>query len=223
MNAMNASNATSELTLEQVRESILGYVAQGNAGHYHIGRLYNQVVSNKLAEKGGYTSAQLFFSQHVKALSQATLSLYGTVSQEFSEPLCVAYGMSKLGALLTYEKLTEIPLPEGDPGRTSIEVPRQDGSVQRMPFADCSLEELKLALKHKRATAKVPVPAGEAARVQFLRDSLMKHFQENARVRVNARVHRGKTLLSVQDVPLADLERFAEALLDGMQPVRAVG
>jgi hypothetical protein len=223
MNEVNDSNATPELTLDQVRDSILGYVAQGNAGHYQIGRLYNYVVAKDLAGKGGYASAQLFFSEHVKVLSQATLSLYGSVAKEFSEPVCVAYGMTKLGTLLTYEKVAKLQLPEGDPGHTTIEVPLEDGAVQRMPFADCTLEEMKRALKHKRTSDKEPVPAGEAARVQFLQDSVMRHFKENARVRVNARVHRGKTLVSMQDVPLAELERFAEALLDGMQPVRAVG
>jgi hypothetical protein len=223
MNETNESNATLDLTLEQVRDTILGYVAQGNAGHHHIGKLYNHVVATELAQKSGYASAQVFFSEHVKALSQATLSLYGTVAKEFSEPVCVAYGMNKLGALLTYEKLTKLKLPEGDPGSTSIDVPGEDGAMQRMPFADCTLEDLKRALQHKRTSAKEPVPVGEAARVQFLRDSVLRHFKGNARVRVNARVHRGKTLVSMQDVPLSELERFAEALLDGMQPVRAVG
>jgi hypothetical protein len=219
MEATNGSD-TFALTLQQVCDSILRYVAQGNAGHYNIGRLYNYVVDNGLAEKNGFESALEFFNQKVKVLSQATLSLYGAVSKEFPEPICVAYGMTKLGALLTYEKLTSAQLPEGDPGSAPIEVPQEGGGVQRKAFADCTQDELKLALKHKRTPAPVPVPNVDAARVQFLSDSLARHFKENTRVRVNARVHRGKTLVSMQDVPLAELERFAEALLDGMHPVR---
>ncbi|QRN98846.1 hypothetical protein JRI60_07395 [Archangium violaceum] len=222
MQDTNGSDTLSTLTLEQAKDSILAYVAQGNSGHYNIGRLYNHIVDNDLARKSGYDSAQEFFSQHVKVLSKATLSLYGTVSREFSEPICVAYGMTLLGTLLTYEKAAGLRLPEGDPGQVPIEVPVEGGTVQSKPFADCSLDELKLALKHKRVPA-TPVSSSDAARVQFLRDSLMKHFAKSSRVSVSARVHRGKTLLSVQDVPLAELERFAEALLDGMQPVRAVG
>jgi hypothetical protein len=223
MGEMKEVDATSGQTLEQVRDAILGYLAQGHSGHYNIGRLYRQVIANKLAEKGGYNSAQEFFSQHFKALSKATLSLYGTVSEEFSEPICVAYGMTNLGALLTYEKLTNVQLPEGDPGSTPIEVPDEDGVVQRKAFADCTLEELRLALKHKRTPARVPVPAVDAARVQALGESLARYFPQNSRVRVSSSVHRGKTLVSMQNVPLSELERFAEALLDGMQPVRAVG
>jgi hypothetical protein len=223
MDETKGSNTPFAQTLEQVRDAILGYLAQGHSGQYHIGRLYRQIVANKLAEKGGYNSAQEFFSQHFKALSKATLSLYGTVSEEFSEPICVAYGMTSLGALLTYENLTQVQLPEGDPGGTPIDVPGEDGVVQRKPFADCSLEELRLALRHKRKPARVPVPDGDAARVQFLSDSLARYFAENSRVRVHSRVHRGKTLVSMQDVPLSELERFAEALLDSLQPVRAVG
>jgi hypothetical protein len=213
---------TLELTLEQVRDSILGYLAQGHSGHYNIGRLYRYVVDNKLADTGGYASAQDFFSQNFRTLSKATLSLYGTVSQEFSEPICVAYGMTNLGALLTYEKLTGVQLPEGDPGSVLIEVPGEDEVVQRKPFADCTLEDMRLALRHKRKPV-VPVPAVDAARVQFLSESVARYFSGNSRVRVNSRVHRGKTMVTMQDVPLAELERFAEALLDGMQPVRAVG
>lgn len=223
MEGTNNSNTTPALTLEQVRDSILGHVARGSSGQYAIGQLYNYAVDNRLAEKSGFKSAREFFSKYVKALSQSTLSLYGTVSREFPETVCVMYGMSNLGALLTYETLTGAQLPEGDPGNTLIDVPLEDGAVQRKPFADCSLEELKLALKHKRTPAAVPVSTVDSARVQFLRDSLVRHFTANSRVRVNARVHRGKTLVSVQDVPLSELERFAEALLDGMQPVRAVG
>lgn len=222
MDETKGSNTPLALTLEQVRDSISGYLAQGHSGHYNIGKLYRYVVANNLAATGGYDSAQDFFSQNFKALSKATLSLYGTVSQEFSEPICVAYGMTHLGTLLTYENLSGVKLPEGDPGSVPIEVPGEDGVVQRKPFADCSQDELRLALKHKRKPIE-PVPAVDAARVQFLSESVARYFSENSRVRVNSRVHRGKTLVTMQDVPLSELERFAEALLDGMQPVRAVG
>ncbi|MFY0529790.1 hypothetical protein ACN28I_43710 [Archangium gephyra] len=88
MEKTNGSNTLPELTLEQVRDSILSYLEQGNAGHYSIGRLYNYTVDNKLAEKNQYDSAQQFFSQHIKTLSQATLSRYGAVAREFTEEAC---------------------------------------------------------------------------------------------------------------------------------------
>jgi hypothetical protein len=222
MEAKNGSNDLANMTLEQARDSILDYLRKGNAGHYQIGRRYNHIVTHKLAEKNGYDSTQAFFSQHVKALSQSTLSLYGAVAGEFDEESCVKYGVNKLGILLTYQKATQLPLPEGDPGNMSIAVPQEDGAVQQKPFAECTVEELKQAMKHRRAAAKVPVSTQDEARVQFLRDSLAKYFTEKSRVSVNARVHRDRTLLTVQDIPLAELERLAEAILDAIPPLRAV-
>lgn len=99
MSETNGSGTSVMMTLQQVRESILGYVAQGNAGHFHIGRLYNHTVENKLAEKEGFDSAQQFFSQHIKALSQAMLSRCGTVAREFTEQACGKYGVTSENAI----------------------------------------------------------------------------------------------------------------------------
>ncbi|OJT23179.1 hypothetical protein BO221_20110 [Archangium sp. Cb G35] len=224
MEQTNGSNTLPELTLEQVRDSILGYLEQGNAGLYNIGRLYNYTVDNKLAEKNKYESAQQFFSQQLKALSQSTLSRYGAVAREFSEEACKKYGVMNLTTLRSYAAAADIQPTSGDPGATPIDVPQEDGRVVRKPFAECTMEELKLAVKGKRNPSRATMPATDAARVEFMRESLSRHFAQSARVQFKTNIKGGKTFLTIQGVPLEEVERLMEALLDGlMPPVRAVG
>ncbi|MCY1076062.1 hypothetical protein [Archangium lansingense] len=223
MEQINTSNTLPELTLEQVRDSILSYLEQGNAGHYRIGRLYNYAVDNKLAEKTQYDSVQQYFSQHIKALSQSTLSRYGAVAREFTEEACTKYGVMNLTTLRTYVAAANIQVTSGDPGATPIDVPQEDGSVEQKPFAECTMEELKLAVKSKRTPSRATMPATDAARVEFMRESLSRHFAKGARVQFKTNLKGGKTFLTIQGVPLDEVERLMEALLDGlMPPVRAV-
>lgn len=235
----DTNGSTLDLTLEQVRDNVLELVARGNAGHYQIGRLYNYVVKNELAEKGGYESAHQYFILHVKSLSKASLNIYGLVARKFPEAACARFGVYHLRALLTYGKVAELVIDKNDPGRTPIDVPREDGTVQPKPFADCTMDELKAALKQKRAQseaapkpreepkpaetpeapgASAPLPEVDAVRLKSLRDSLSQHLPEST-VRLEARVHQGQTFLSLQGVPMAALERFIEALVDGLLPM----
>jgi hypothetical protein len=224
MSETNGSNTLPELTLSQVRESIRAYLTQGNAGHYSIGRLYNYTVSNELAEKEGFPNAQAFFSQNFKDLAQSTLSRYGAVARQFTEEACKRHGVAKLATLSTYAKAADVALPSGDPGSLPIDVPQDEGPVEPKPFTECSVQELLQAVKHKRKP-KPPMPAPDTARVDFMRESFSRHFAQGARVQLKTSVQGGKTLLTIQGVPLDDVERLTEALLDGLQPrlVRTAG
>ena len=221
----NASSRFSGWTLEQARDAILAHLKEGNAGHYNIGGLYNHIVDNKLAEEKKYESAQAYFSQHIQELSQSTLSRYGAVAREFTEEACRAHGVMKLHTLRAYAKEAELQLPSDGPDSMPIDVPQESGSVARKPFAECSLEELREAVKHKRKPSRATMPATDTARIQFMRESFSRHFAKGARVELKTSVQRGKTLLTIQGVPLEDVERLMEALMDGVQPqlVRATG
>jgi hypothetical protein len=219
MNQTNGSNTFSELTtLEQVRDRMIAYLREGNAGHYNIGRLYNHAVSNLLAGKNGAKSAQEYFSQHIQELSQATLTRYGAVAREFSEDACRQHGVTKLATLRTYAKAAKIQLQAAELGSTPIDVPGKEGAVAQKPFAECSLEELRKATKHKQEPSQATEPASDTARVEFLRQCVSKHFAQGARVQLKTSVQDGKTLLTIQGVPLNDLERLVEMLMDGLQP-----
>jgi translation initiation factor 1 (eIF-1/SUI1) len=225
MSDTNGSNTLSGMTIFQVRDSVRAYLSQGNAGHYNIGKIYNHTVDNKLAEKEGLGSAQEFFSQNFKELSQATLSRYGTVARQFTEESCGMFGVAKLALLSTYAKAASVHLAAGEEGSTVIAVPQEDGGVAQKPFSECSLDEMRQALKHKRNSSKATTPPPDVARVDFMRESFSRHFAQGARVQLKTSIQGGKTLLTIQGVPLDDMEKLAEALLDGLQPrlVRTVG
>ncbi len=226
MEETKQSNTIPELTLDEVLNSILGHLAQGNSGHYSIGRLYNYTVDNLLAEKNGHASAQEFFSQRIQELSQATLSRYGAVARHFTEDSCRKHGVVKLSTLRTYAEATSTQVAAGDPGSMLIDVPQKDGAVVQKPFAECSVEELRQAVKHKRKPAGATLPGMDAARVEFMRNSLSRHFAQGSRVQLKTSLQGGKTLLTIQGVPLEQMERLLEALMDGLQPappLRAAG
>lgn len=225
MNETNESNTLPELTLVQVRDSIISYLKQGNAGHYSIGKLYNYAVANELAEKNNYASAQEFFSQHIQELSQATLTRYGTVAREFTQEACTKYGVMKLTTLRTYAQAAGLQLPAGDPGRTPINVPQEGGAVEQKDFSECSLEELRQAVKHQRKPTRATMPATDVSRIEFMRQSLSRHFAQGARVQLKTSLQGGKTIVTIQGVPLEQMERLMEALMDGFQPqlVRTTG
>jgi hypothetical protein len=207
------------LTLEQVTGRILELFAQGEAGNHQIGLLYNHVVEQKLAEKKGYKNARDYFSQHLKVLGQSTLSLYGTVAKTFTEQDATRYGMNNLGVLLTYAEATNLWLPDTGPGQVPIDVPLEDGSVTPKPFAECTVAELKLAVKHKRQpNAKSPLPAADDSRIQALRQHLTQRFSRSYGVKVEARVSRGKTFISLVNVPLEELDSLTEALMENASP-----
>jgi hypothetical protein len=214
----NGSSNLLTLTLEQVRDAIHAHLKEGNAGHYNIGRLYNYVVDNKLAEQKKYESAQVYFNQHIQEISQSTLTRYGAVAREFTEEACRTHGVMKLYTLRAYAKEADIQPTVGNPGLTPIDVPQEGGAVVQKRFAECSLEELRQAAKHKRKPSRATMPATDADRLQFLRDSFSRHFAQGGRVQLKTSIQGGETLLTIQGVPLAQVERLMEALLDGFQP-----
>ncbi len=205
------------MTLDQARDALLELAAQQHTNHFRIGQVYNYVVRERLAEKHAKKSAQEYFSEHVKTLSQTVLSTCGAVAQAFTEAACRRYGVYNLHALLAYAKASNFKPPADEPGPTPIAVPQEDGPVVEKPFSECTVEELKLAVKQKRAQAPAEPPAEDRVRVQALRDSIAKLFSsESSRTRVNSRVYLGTTYITVQDVPVKELERLAEAVMEGL-------
>jgi hypothetical protein len=205
------------ITLDQAREALLELAAQQHTNHFRIGQVYNYVVREKLAEKYAKKSAQDYFSEHVKTLSKTVLATCGAVAQAFTEAACTRYGVYNLHALLAYAKACNFKPSADEPGPTPIPVPQENGPVMEKPFSECSVEELKLALKHKRAQAPAQPPPEDMIRIQALRDSIAKLFsEESSRTRVNSRVYLGTTYVTVQDVPVKELERLAEALMEGL-------
>ncbi|WP_164015863.1 hypothetical protein [Pyxidicoccus trucidator] len=209
----NTHAPSRDLTLEQVHKRILKLVEQRQRNGHQIGRLYNYVVDSELAQKGGFKDAQDFFKQRVKVISSAMLSLNGAVARSFTEEVAVKYGMRNLYTLLAYSKLEGVTVAESEPGALPITVPQKDGTVLSKPFADCSVEELQSAMKHKRSPPK-PLPEQDAARVQHYRENLQRHFTDRLSIRVDARNHLGELLITLRDIPEKEMKRLAVALVD---------
>lgn len=217
MSELKQAVFTLSMDLQQNLETLQELAAQQNLNHFRIGQVYNHIVDNKLAEKEAKKSSQEWFSENVKSLSQTVLSTCGAVARIFTDSACERYGVYNLSSLLAYAKASNFKPSADEPGPTLITVPQQDGSVVEKPFSDCTVEELKLAVKSKRATLPVPPSKEEQIRIQALRDSIAKHFAEaSSRTRVNSRVYLGTAYVTVQDVPVVELEKLTEALMDGL-------
>jgi hypothetical protein len=204
-----------DMTLDQAGDTMNALIKQGSTSQHQLGTIYNYIVDRRLPEISGYKNAQDFFTKKVKALSQSTLSMYGTVARGFSEAACTQYGMGNLRELLRYADAAGTPIP-ADPGPMSIDVPGDDGKVVAKPFSECSVDELERARRAKLTPPPARVPVADQARLLFLEDSLFRRFQGVAEVRFSSRSKGGKTLITLQDVPMAEVERLSQALLDGM-------
>lgn len=215
----NQSLTTLHITLAEVRERVVHMVGQGNADAYQLGWLYNYVVDRELAQQGGYKDAADFFHKEVKVVSQSTLTIHGAVARAFTATACVKYGVHALYALLAYEKVARIEADGNEPGPTLVQVPQEDGTVAPKPFEQCTVDELKRAAKHLRAPPQ-PLPSTVTARVELYRGALDKHFTADNHIRVSARVERGQVLLSLKDIPEAQVPALIEALKDSLAPAR---
>jgi hypothetical protein len=137
--------------LEKERLAIQDLLTKGEDEHWQIGVHYNRIVNGHLVEKSReYKSSREFFAKQFGDVPQSTLSLYGAIARRFAEVVAKKYGVFRLRALLTYEKLTGSKLPEGDPAATPIRIPQKDGSTKEKPFADCTRDELQAAIRHHR-------------------------------------------------------------------------
>jgi hypothetical protein len=218
MNQTKPSSMNLGLTLSEVEQRINTLVRQGSIDTHEIGRLYNYVVENKLAKKPLYKDARDFFRKRVTGLSQSVLSIYGTVAGHFTAEVCGQYGMNNLYFLLSYKKAARITVDVNNPGPTLIDVPQEEGEPVRKPFSECNVEEVKLAAQYKRALPAPTLPTPDMERVQRYNDTLARFFPDNKLVRVSARVHGDKLLLSLKDIPEGELEQLAEALLECLDP-----
>jgi hypothetical protein len=205
------------MTLEEARDALLALVAQQHLNHFRIGVIYNHVVDARLAEKHAKKSAQEYFSEHVRTLSQSVLTTCGAVARAFTEDACARYGVYNLKALLTYTRISGIRPSPHEPGPIPIVVPREDGTEEQKPFSECSVEELKRAAKHRREPLNTWPSTEERTRIQTLRDRVSRNFAgASSRTRVNSRLYLGTAYVTLQDVPVAELERLLQALKEGL-------
>jgi hypothetical protein len=208
------------MTLEQVLKAMLELMMNLNANQHRMGQLYNYTVKNKLAQKAGYKDARDYFSKHLADLSQSALTMYGAVAASFSEPVARRYGITCLYLLLTYKVLAELKIDHEEPGGTLIEVPAADGAVTAKPFGECSVEDMRNALRHKRKpSSSKPVPAQYMALAEQYQEAVAARFPKGVVIQVAARNQKGEPVLDIKGIPADQMDTLIEALAGELPPV----
>jgi hypothetical protein len=217
------TTVTEDMTLEQVLAAMLQLMKEENTHHYRMGQLYSHVVDKELAQKAGYKDARDYFRKHLADLSQTSLTLYGAVANDFSEPVARRFGVTRLYLLLTYKEAADIEVNHEDPGSTLIEVPDDKWHVTSMSFGECSVDQMRRALQRLRkpASSKPLTPEAEALAEQYS-EVVTSRFPRGARVKVAVRNEKGKAVLDFKGIPLEQVAQLVAALSEQLPPVSAV-
>jgi hypothetical protein len=219
----SSNNPYQGLTREQVLDMMRELLAQETLNHFRVGLLYNYVVESDLLKGTKHKTALDFFCDNIQDISRSVLATYGAVAREFSQEVSLRFGITRLQLLLTYKKATKIELNHDEPGGTFILVPNQDGELTPTLFAHCSVENLRNALAHLRTSKEdKPIPSEERARYDQYREGVTGRFPKGSSVRVLMRNQQGKGLITFKDVPISEVDKLVEALLDQLPPVLQV-
>jgi hypothetical protein len=207
------------MTLEQVRKAMIELMKEENSNQHRMGQLYNYVVKNKLAQNAGYKDARDYFSKNLADLSQAALSMYGAVALQFSEKVARRYGITCLSLLLNYKAAAELKVNHEEPGDTPIEVPADNGQVSTKPFGECSVEDLRKAIRHKRKpSSSKPVPAEYMALADQYQEAVSNRFPKGVVIKVEVRNQKGESVLDIKGIPVEKMSLLIEALMDDLPP-----
>jgi hypothetical protein len=211
------------MTLDQVRKAMLDLMMEENTNHHRMGQLYNYVVKKKLAENAGYTDARDYFSKTLADLSQSALTMYGTVATNFSEAVATRFGVTCLYLLLTYKTAANLKINHEEPGGTVIEVPAENGAVTSKPFNDCSVEDMRRAIRYKRKpSSSKPVPEEHVALADQYQEAVTNHFPKGVVIKVEVRNQQGESVLDIKGIPVGQVSTLLEALMDKLPPVPQV-
>lgn len=217
------NNPYQGLTAGQVLTTMRQLVKDESLNNFLMGQLYNYVVDSNLLKGTQHKSPVDFFTSNIQEVSKATLLACGAVARVFTQEVCAQFGITRLKLLLTYKAAAQIELNAAEPGGTFIMVPAKDGEVKPKLFASCGVEDLRKALAHLRtATDNEPMPAEDVALVDQYREVVTSRFSKDTPVRVQLRSHQGKAVVDFKGIPLSEVDKLTEALLDQLYPVREV-
>jgi len=206
-------------TREQVLDAMRKLLAEEARNHVLMGLLYNYLVDSKLLEGTQYKNALDYICDNIQDISRTQLLTYGLVTRVFTQQVCTDFGMTRLRLLLTYKEATKIELNYAEPGGTFIQVPDEHGEVKPKLFAHCSVEKLREALTHLRKSDITPVPAEERELVDRYREAITRSFPQGTVVRVQLRNQNGSAVVDLKGIPVRQMDKLAEALVDQLYPV----
>ncbi len=148
--------------------------------------------------------------------------MYGAVARDFTEQVCVQYGVNALNQLLVYAEAAGAELETKDPGTQIIQVPDAKGELHEKLFAECTVAELRKAIQRlRRPTSGAPLPPDIAARAQQCGNAWTSYLPKTAGIRVEVRNRKGKAVLSLKDIPLEQMEQLTALLGTSLRPARA--
>ena len=210
------------LTREQVLDTMRKLVAEETRNQVQMGLLYNYLVDSKLLKDTKHKSALDYICENIQEVSRPTLLRYGAVTRVFTQQVCAESGMTRLRLLLSYKEAKKLELNYAEPGGTFIQVPDKEGEVKPKLFAHCSVEDLRQALAHLRTSAITPVPVEERELVDRYREAITRSFPQGTVVKVQLRNEKGSAVVDVKGIPVRQMDKLAEALVDHLYPVLEV-
>jgi len=215
------TNPYQGLSMEQVLTTMRQLQQQEEHTHFEMGQLYNYVVQSELLKDTPYKNALDFICGNVQEVARSSLAMYGAVAHAFSKEVVARFGMSRLRLMLTYKKAAGITLNHDEPGSTFIVVPGDNGEPKPKLFADCTAEDLRKALARLRSpTSHEPIPEEDRARYDTYRKAVLDSFPQGTPIRVMLRNHEGTPVIDFKGVPVSQVDKLTEALLDQLYEVR---
>jgi hypothetical protein len=208
------------LSKEQVLETMRQLVVEETRNHILMGLLYNYLVDSKLLKGTSFKSPLEYICSNIHEVSRAALLAYGAVTRAFTQQVCAQFGVYRLRYLLTYKDAAKIELNHDELGGTFILVPNKNGEVKPKLFANCSVEDMRQAIQHLRQGGSEPIPDEERALVDQYREAVTGRFAQGTPVRVQLRSHKGQTVVDFKGIPVLQVDKLTEALLDQLYPVR---
>ena len=215
------------LTQEQAVDTFRELAKDETRNHLLMGLLHNYLADSNLLEGTEYKNAVDFLCSHVEEVSRSALLDYAAVARVFPEKVAIQYGIYRLRMLLTYKDATKMELPPEEPGLVVIQVPDKKGQVGLKLFENCSLEDMRQALKHLRDSIPgTPFPPEDRAVVDGYREAIMRTLPKGTPVRVLLDRHNEASVMEIRYIPLTQVDKLIEALLSqysaaSMMPVAA--
>jgi hypothetical protein len=208
------TNPYEGLTKEQAVDTFRELAKDETRNHLRMGLLHNYLADSKQLEGTEYKNAVDYLCTHVEEVSRASVLNYAAVARVFPEAVAIRYGIYRLRSLLTYKDATKMELNPEEPGLAVIQVPDKKGQVSPKLFENCSLEDMRQALKHLRDSIPgTPFPPEDRAVVDGYRDAIMRTLPQGSPVRVLLDRHNEESVMEIRTIPLTQVDKLIEALL----------
>jgi hypothetical protein len=202
------------LTAEQVVDTMRQLTKDETRNHILMGLLYIYLVDSKLLEGTKYKNPMDFLCSNVEEVSRTALMDYSAVARVFTEQVASRYGMSRLRLLLSYKDATKLEINPEEPGSASILVPDKKGQVSPKLFENCSVEDLRQALKYlKESTPGTPFPPEDRAMVDGYRAAILRSMPQGSPVRVVLDRHKDESVMEIRAIPLTQVDKLIEGLM----------